>query len=455
MISLSYITPLPRMLENLLDTVLLSIIIFPVLVFFMLKPMTAYLNAQKKAESELRAAYEKEQYARRTAEILSTASLALTKSLDPEKVANTLVEYMSQLIPYDAAHVLLLESEKLLATRAANAAGLKSTSCFQMEITHNPSEHPIFRQIIEKNDYVLIDEIKENKENMFPYDCLGTGSYLAIPLIAENHVHGFCGLYKNTTGFFTPEYIQVAEALVHQASVTIQNTWLFDQVRSSRSRLQTLSRRLVEIQENERKYISRELHDEAGQSLTLLLVGLNLLEKSIHDKEAVQNEIQGLKQLIQQISENLHNLAMDLRPSSLDHLGLISALEIYGKGISQKYSLEVNFKAVGLPKDRLKQDLETTLYRIAQEGLTNIVKHAKATRVDVLLERRDGSILLIIEDNGLGFDPEQALSTDRLGLLGIRERADMYQGSLTIESKPGSGTTLVVELPYVYSNINC
>jgi signal transduction histidine kinase len=131
----------------------------------------------------------------------------------------------------------------------------------------------------------------------------------------------------------------------------------------------------------------------------------------------------------------------------LDHLGLIPALEHYIEVFDDQNDLVVNFEVVGIKKDRLTPASETALYRIVQEAMTNVLRHAEAGRVDVLLERRGDHVVVVIEDDGVGFDLDAALQSGRLGLLGMRERAEMLGGSLVIESNAGEGTTIVVEVP--------
>jgi len=142
---------------------------------------------------------------------------------------------------------------------------------------------------------------------------------------------------------------------------------------------------------------------------------------------------------------------MDLRPVTLDHLGLVAALEQYVGNLPSD-RLTVRFKAVGFDHDRLPRDVETSLYRIVQEALTNVLCHAHASHVGILLERAADRVRLFVEDDGIGFSPEVIERTDRLGLVGMRERAEMLGGSLTIESTPGRGTSVIVEVPNVNSD---
>ncbi|HEY6072002.1 MAG TPA: sensor histidine kinase, partial [Anaerolineales bacterium] len=229
--------------------------------------------------------------------------------------------------------------------------------------------------------------------------------------------------------------------------------WLFEQVQAGSERLQILSRRLVEVQEKERLYIARELHDQASQTLSSLILGLGILEKDTETPPSIQTRIAGLKEMTGQVLKELHRLAINLRPASLDHLGLTPALLQFINAFSQDTHLPIRFKTVGFDEDeRLSQDMETTLYRIVQEALTNVIRHAKASRADVVLERRGRSMLVIVEDDGKGFDPGLDRGSGHLGLLGMQERAEMLGGVLTVESLPGKGTTLFVEVPYAHTD---
>jgi len=211
-----------------------------------------------------------------------------------------------------------------------------------------------------------------------------------------------------------------------------------------------LLEKLITAQEEERKRISLELHDETGQTLTSLLVGLTALENSSCPSE-VKDKVRELKAVVSRTLEALHDLSVELRPRALDDLGLVTALERYLRTCAAKYGLVIDFQTVGLKDGRLPPYIETTLYRIIQEAMTNVVRHANATSVSVLLERRGSSVVAIVEDDGKGFDLDEVLQSGeekrRLGLYGMEERASLAGGKLTIESSPGQGTTVFVEIP--------
>lgn len=201
---------------------------------------------------------------------------------------------------------------------------------------------------------------------------------------------------------------------------------------------------VIAAQEEERKRIARELHDSTSQSLTSLMVGLRSLS-DVGDSGAVKQRAEELRGVTAHTLDEVHNLAVQLRPSVLDDVGLPAALERCVNDYQHRYNLIIDLAVRGLESARLPAEVETALYRIVQEGLTNVARHAQAKTTSVMIERRDGIVRAIIEDDGRGFKIEAA--HNRLGLYGIRERAELLGGKLTIESEEGKGTSLFVEIP--------
>ncbi len=215
---------------------------------------------------------------------------------------------------------------------------------------------------------------------------------------------------------------------------------------------QDLLQRLLTAQEEERHRIARELHDQMGQHLTALILGLKILKDGTPPLSAQHERLHQLQQLTDLIGKEVHHLALELRPTALDDLGLHTTLMNYVEGWSERSGVAVDFHSTGLEADRLPPLLETALYRIVQEGLTNVLKHAQARRVSLILQRSPNQMVAILEDDGCGFDPpgdrQGAAVPDRLGLLGMRERVALLGGTLTIESTPGKGTTIFVRIPF-------
>jgi signal transduction histidine kinase len=217
-----------------------------------------------------------------------------------------------------------------------------------------------------------------------------------------------------------------------------------DALRQKEAARKKLLRQVIAAGEEERKHVARELHDQTGQALTSLIAGLNALEKS--DPRAAE-----LRQLAEQTLTEVHDLAVALRPSVLDDVGLVAALQKHCATFAQRHGIAVDCQAVGFDAARLPAEVETAAYRVAQEALTNAVRHSHARSVSVLLQRKNTGLLVVIEDDGEGFDAtrwrDAAAENDRLGLLGIEERAALLGGTLRIESQPGKGTSLLVEIP--------
>jgi PAS domain S-box-containing protein len=213
-----------------------------------------------------------------------------------------------------------------------------------------------------------------------------------------------------------------------------------------------LLRRLVTAQEEERRRISRELHDRMGQQLAALMMGLKTLGVESYGRSSTLDTLRQLEEMIDELSREVHTLAWGLRPPALDDLGLETALCNYVEEWAERTRVPVDFHSAGFGGCRLPLTHETALYRVAQEALTNVAKHSGADRVSFILERRDGHVLAVIEDNGAGFDVETVMASAgkgrRLGLLGMRERAALLGGTINVESALGAGTTLFVRIPF-------
>jgi two-component system CheB/CheR fusion protein len=214
---------------------------------------------------------------------------------------------------------------------------------------------------------------------------------------------------------------------------------------------QLLLHQLLTTQEDERRHIARELHDQFGQDLTALLLEIKALEQAVAPDAAVASRATQVQRLAMQISAEVRTLALQLRPPALEHLGLVATLQNAVEEWSARALIPVDVHATGLDGARLPAQIEITLYRLVQECLTNILKHAQATDVSLIIERRADAVRLIVEDNGVGFDvaaaQQNAHAARRLGLIGMQERVAQLDGTMSIESEPGRGTTIIVRIP--------
>jgi signal transduction histidine kinase len=391
--------------------------------------------------------FEAEQRNRSVADALREATVALTRSLDRETVLTTLLDHLRRMVPFDRASVMLVEEASRVSVRAVFDGDRVVPLTPEVRPEFDPTDHPIVHGILTTGTAVLIPDVRAQPEWSLPTDRSSEACWMGVPLFARGDVAGLFSLSKREPGYFNDEHVRLAEAMSSQASVAVENAVLFEQMQASTVRMQALSRRLVEVQESERRHIARELHDEAGQALVSLRYGLRLLEREIGEGGSVTERVAELVQRTDAVIDSLHRLAADLRPVSLDHLGLEAALRQYSRSAGSELGLAVRFKARGLTGERLPAVVETNLYRVVQEAMTNVVRHARATRVDVLVERRGDRVMVMVEDDGVGFAPDQVQRGDHFGLLGLRERAEALGGTLTLESAPGAGTTVVVEVP--------
>ena len=211
---------------------------------------------------------------------------------------------------------------------------------------------------------------------------------------------------------------------------------------------QHLLARAISAQEEERQRVARELHDETGQALTAILVGLRNVEEAAAGTRAQQLAAE-LRHLVEQTLRDVGRIARGLRPAVLDDLGLIPALQRYAEDLEAARGLKVRIQ--GPPATRFPHAVETTLYRILQEALTNVAAHAQARSADVTIRPSVGTVQALVRDDGVGFDLEASLEpTARrqpLGLIGMQERASLLGGTVIVDSRPGGGTTVSVTLP--------
>ena len=236
----------------------------------------------------------------------------------------------------------------------------------------------------------------------------------------------------------TAELLELNESLrkevEHRQSVEQQRAQLFS--------------RLILAQEDERRRIARELHDQLGQQMTALRLTLETLKNLSGESSPVRTQVEALQELARQLDQDIAFRVWELRPAMLEGLGLTAALTEYAGDWSKRYGIRAELRMTRPIDGRLPSQIETTIYRFAQEALNNVVKHAQADRVDIILEHTHEHVSLIVEDNGIGFNPSEAETAgEGFGLIGMRERAALAGADFQIESAPGDGTTVILRVP--------
>lgn len=531
----------------------------------------------------------REQAIRQETEILRDANIALTENLSLERVLETLLDYLSKLVPYDSANVMLLREHRFVVSALRRYEGFQNVETTRAIVFHS-NENPLLRRISEtKQSLVVPDTCLEPGWQWVP-GADHVRNWMGVPLVASGKVIGLYSLDKVQPNFFRPEHVDVAESLAARAASAIQNAQLFEQtqhyvaeleeriaerkrveaaLRESEERyrelfenardamyvhdlqgnytsvnhaaeklsgydreeiighnftefiarehiadvhhhfcgklaqrgettyeveviakdgrrvpvevssraiyengeiigvqgtarditerkqaqdaLQMFSRQLIEAQEEERRRIARELHDQIGQVLTAVKMNLHTVQRVCNAAEAGAH----IKDNVEAVDEALRlvrDLSVDLRPPLLDDLGLVTALRWYVDRYAKRTRLASQVIVdLNDPNERFSRELETACFRIAQEALTNVVRHAHATGVTLRLGKEDGFLRLSVKDDGVGFDPDtlqrRARCTATLGLLGMQERAHAAGGDIHVNSKVSQGTEIRLKLP--------
>ncbi len=278
------------------------------------------------------------------------------------------------------------------------------------------------------------------RENKILHD-----KHLYVPINAKTEIGQINVCFGNKPDETTKKFIY---SFARQLSVIAENARLWKEVKYKEELRVKLLERVITAQEEERKRIARELHDETSQSITSIIVGLTLLEEqSISEK--MNQDIVDLKEVSQKTLDEIHYISWSLRPSVLDDLGLLPAIKKYVVEYMKKYDVDVDIQVIGFEQLRLLSLIEVTIYRVIQEALTNAARHAKAENISIILKHVNGVVSVIIEDDGVGFNAKQVLNgkltKDHLGLKGMQERIESIGGNLTIESNEGIGTTIYVK----------
>jgi signal transduction histidine kinase len=364
-------------------------------------------------------------------ESLNDVADALVHEFDLDRLLQLVAERLHGLIRPRAVTIALPSPD---GARVVAAAGENAHEFVGMQIPKRSKTVRVMeRQRSERVDSALDDpEVDQQTARRF-----GERTGLYVPLVLRGEAIGVITA-RDKTGpdpRFSDEDLRLAEVFAQRASVAVELSRLV-----ARDALQ----RVVTAQEAERKRLARELHDETGQALTSILLGLRTIEDAADDG-ARRRAVDDVRELVRSTLQDVRQLAVELRPTALDDFGLVPALRRLTSTFGESTGIVVDLEAA-LPDERLPSELETALYRIVQEALTNIVKHARASHVSIVLTRKPSSVAAVVEDDGVGFDPA-APRADGLGLVGMRERVALLGGRVAIESTPGRGTTAIVEVP--------
>ena len=364
-------------------------------------------------------------------EALNEVGTALAAEIELPRLLKLICRRLRGLIGARVVTIALLAPDGTLRIEAADGVGADDILGLQLEHAGSKSGRVLERRRAERVDS-LADDPEVDQQATRPLDAR-TGLY--VPLITGARPIGVIVAHdqEGEDPRFGDDDLRLAETFAARAAVAVDL--------SARVATDAL-RRVVEAQELERRRLARELHDQTGQELTSVLLGLKAVEEANSDADRTE----ALAAVREQVVETLHDvrrLAVELRPKALDDFGLVPALERLRDTFAEQTGMRVDLES--RVRGRLPTDVETALYRIVQEALTNIVKHAQASAVSIVLARQGGTVTALIEDDGRGFSPVG--NGEGLGLLGMGERLALLGGKLKVESSPGAGTTIVAEVP--------
>jgi len=365
-------------------------------------------------------------------ESLNEIGTALASQIELEPLLAIVAARLRELVEAKLVLVALPDTPESL--RVAAAEGEHAEAIIDTRLTLEGSK---VGHVLERAKGERVDSLAADPEvDRAAVREMAVVTALYMPLVVEGKAIGVIAAHDKLGADprFGDEDLRLAESLAKRAAIAVD---------LSRRVSRDAMRRVVDAQELERKRLARELHDETGQALTSILLGLKALERTVQTPDGVER-VAAVRQLVVSTLQDVRRLAVELRPAALDDFGLAPALQRLVDTHRQDSSVDVDLE-VRLGDERLPADVETTMYRIVQESLTNTAKHAAASRVSVLVTRKENTAVVVIEDDGGGFDAEQP--TAGLGLSGMRERVALVGGRFRVETGRGKGTTIAVEIP--------
>ena len=384
---------------------------------------------------------------------LNSLSLAVSQSLDLKNLLENALDNVLKVTGTDSAWILLGDAavDKL---EVATCVGEKSA--FNCKESNNPSSSCICPRILKQRHSVMVNtdsqcpalaaDARENSDV----------SFVAIPLQTGKRVLGVMNVVCSQDVCFNAHDFELFDSIGYHVGLAIENSILYQGAKEEEELRGRLLNSVINAQEEERKRISRELHDESGQNLTAAAMSLESIEDLVPPGHTqLMKKVQGVRSLVSRTLEDIRRLTRDLRPMALDDIGLVSAIRTHVKNRLEAVGINVIFEGNGLDGNgRLAPVVETALFRIVQEATNNILRHAGAHNVLVSLTASDGTITVVVEDDGKGFHSNTVVAsasrTQSLGLVGMKERATILGGTFVVLSHPNQGTRVVVEIPTVY-----
>lgn len=388
-----------------------------------------------------------EQYTRRLEALREIDAAGLT-SHTLEDLSLVAFKQLATLMTTDCISIFLLDHKTKTAQMIGEHNCSRSASVpkgvFRLSI---PQE--MYAERMKEIPFAIhdIEEILEISPVFIKLHHKGISSFISVPLLVQGKHLGSLNIGSREPHAFSDTHVQIAKEVAGRLAIALQNVRLYNELKESHAQLEALSYRLVQVQEEERRHIARDLHDEVGQALTGLKLILDRMDTE--PGSAVQSDVAEAQELVTNLMDQVRELYLDLRPPLLDDLGLLPTLLWYFEHYSQRTTLHVYFSHNGLNR-RFGNEIETTAYRIIQEALTNIARYARAKHVDVMVWADEETIELQIRDDGVGFDKSILKNKpNSSGIAGMRERIKHLGGNFKIEAAPDQGVEIIAMLPLI------
>ena len=370
-------------------------------------------------------------------QLLAMNAIATTasQSLSLDVILNGVLDKVLELMDVEAGGILLME-DKSPDTSYRVSRGLPEQSAPEI------ASLELARQVTIQGKAMVADAGSGSGDDSI--------ALISVPLKSKEKVVGVLNVGSRTPRVFSEQEVQLLTSLGHQLGIAVENARLYQELQSKEQMREQLLRRIISAQEDERQRVARELHDVTSQALATLGVGLEVIATPQSDVREREAQMDGIKSLLSATSRDVHRLIYDLRPSLLDDLGLSAAIRSYAHNSLDAAGVEVHVEAAGQEK-RLAPEVEIALFRIVQEAIANIARHAHAESAYISLEFKEKGVAVEIEDDGIGFDHSHGfiagIGGKGVGLLGMQERAELLGGTIVIDTRPGGGTRVSVEIP--------
>lgn len=394
--------------------------------------------------------------AKETLSALTTIASVVTESLDLDTVLSRALETTLEIMQCSTGGIMLLDDEGQTLSYCVHR-GLSDR--YAREMRHQLGEG-ISGRVAQTGESILVEDISKDprasRRDLIVLEEIRP--FVSVPLLSKERVLGVLNVTSHEAGKLSPASVQLLESIAAQIAIAIENARLHKEVQRKEEIRGELLQDIFTVQEEERKRIARELHDETSQVLASLTGNLEAAASMLPDNEQKTRAILRKAQSLSiELLDGTNRLIYELRPTLLDDMGLIAATRWLITNNLEAAGVKVTFNTVGTVR-RLDPQVETTLFRVIQEAVNNIARHAEAKKATIRLQFKKNFVLAQVKDNGTGFDVEEAISSKErprgLGLLGMRERMELMKGTLNIASKPGGGTEVNIEIPVKQEVIN-